>query len=53
MRILLKKEADNIFNNLKKFYQFIVTRKFLELEETSEVYSCCEEIYKLQSKKAN
>jgi hypothetical protein len=51
LRALRKKEADSIFNNLKKFFQFIITKKFTELEETSEAYSCCEEIYKLHLKK--
>jgi hypothetical protein len=50
LRALPKKEADSIFNNLKKFYQFSITKKFTELEETSEAYSCCEEIYKLHIK---
>ena len=51
LRALPKKEVDSIFNNLKKFYQYIVSKKFVELEETSEAYGCCEEIYKLQLRK--
>ena len=51
LRALPKKHADNIFNNLKKFYQYIISKKFVELEETSEAYGCCEEIYKLHLKK--
>jgi hypothetical protein len=51
LRALRKKEADSIFNNLKKFFQYSVTKKFIELDETSEAYFCCEDIYKRYLKK--
>jgi hypothetical protein len=46
---LLKSEIENVFKRLEKLISFIAKKKYQEnsIEETSEFYDCCSEIYNL------
>jgi hypothetical protein len=46
---LLKTEIENVFKKLEKLFNFISNKRYLEknIEETSEFYDCCSEIYNL------
>ena len=46
---LLKSEIENVFKRMEKLIAFIAKKKYQEnsIEETSEFYDCCSEIYNL------
>lgn len=48
-RGLLKSEIENVFKRLERLINFISKKKYQEnsIEETSEFYDCCSEIYNL------
>jgi hypothetical protein len=48
-KTLLKSEIENVFKKLEKLINFVSRKKYQDnsIEETSEFYDCCSEIYNL------